>query len=267
MNVARRNNVHVSGSGDSTVVFAHGYGCDQSMWRYVAPQMGARFRTVCFDLVGSGGSDVKAYDFQRYGSLHAYAEDLLDIIDACAAGPVIYVGHSVSAMIGMLATIKQPHKFAAQVMVGPSPCYINDGDYVGGYNSEDIAGLLGMMDDNYDDWAGNLAPAIMGAPGQPDLAAELTASFRRTNRAVARHFARVTFTADHRADVPQSRVPALVLQCSDDMIAPREVGEYMHRHLPVSSLAVIDNVGHCPHMSSPGASMDVIDAFLARTLG
>lgn len=263
MNVRHRNNVHVAGDGNATMVFVHGYGCDQSMWRFVAPQFGARYRTVGYDLTGSGGSDVKAYDFQRHGALHAHAEDLLDVIAACAAGPVIVVGHSVGAMIAMLATIRAPDKFAAQIMVGPSPCFINDGDYVGGYNREDIASLLGMMDNNYDAWAGKLAPAIMGAPEQPALAAELGASFRRTSRDVARHFARVTFLADHRVDVARSAVPALVLQCSDDLIAPREVGEYLHRHLPRSTLAVIGNVGHCPHMSAPGASTDVINAFLS----
>lgn len=264
MTVARRNNVRVAGSGDATLVFAHGYGCDQSMWRHVAPQLGERYRTICFDLVGSGGSDVRAYDFQRYSSLHAYAEDLIEIIDAFATGPVIYIGHSVSAMIGMLAAIRQTGKFAAQVMVGPSPCFINDGDYIGGYNREDIDGLLGMMDERYDEWAGALAPVIMGTPERPELAEELTASFRRTDRAVARHFARVTFTADHRADVAKCTTPTLILQCSDDLIAPREVGEYLLRQLPSARLAVIGNVGHCPHMSSPGASIDAIDAFLAQ---
>lgn len=266
MTVRYRNNVQCYGSGDVTMVFAHGFGCDQSMWRRVAPQFGSRFRIVCFDLVGSGGSDLAAYDRQRYSSLQAHAEDLLDVIDAYACGPVVFVGHSVSAMIGMLATIRRPELFVAQVMVGPSPCYVNDDDYVGGYNAEDIDVLLQMMDENYDAWAGNLAPAIMGAPEQPALGEELTASFRRTDRDIARHFARVTFTADHRADVPKSTVPALILQCSDDLIAPREVGDYLLRHLPAASLAVVSNKGHCPHMSAPDASFVEIDSFVTRIL-
>jgi sigma-B regulation protein RsbQ len=269
MSLQSRNNVHVAGSGAATMVFAHGFGCDQTMWRFLAPAFAERFRTISFDLVGSGKSDVSAYDRARYGSLHGHADDLLEILDAFATGPVIFVGHSVSTMIGLLATIKAPEKFVAQVMVGPSPCYINDGDdggYIGGFSRGDIDELLETMEANYLGWSSSLAPAIMGAPGRPELREELTDSFCRNDPEIAKHFARVTFLSDHRADVPRSTVPALILQCSDDMVAPLAVGDYLHRHLPASTLHVIDNVGHCPHMSAPTESSRAIDAFLAHTL-
>ena len=261
-----RNNVRVAGDGSATMVFAHGFGCDQTMWRFLAPAYTNRFRTIAFDLVGSGNSDLSAYDRDKYATLHGYADDLLEILDEFATGPVIFVGHSVSTMIGLLATIAAPERFAAQVMVGPSPCYINDGDYVGGFSREDIDELLETMDANYLGWSSSLAPAIMGVPDRPELRDELTGSFCSNDPAIAKHFARVTFLSDHRADVPRSPVPALILQCSDDLVAPRAVGDYLHRHLPVSTLHVIENVGHCPHMSAPTESSHAIDAFLAQTL-
>lgn len=266
MSVQVRNNVHVSGNGGATMVFSHGFGCDQTMWRYLAPAFAERFRVITYDLVGSGRSDLSAYDRARYATLHGYADDLLGILDACATGPVILVGHSVSAMIGMLATIKAPERFVAQVMVAPSACYINHPGYVGGFEREDIDELLETMEANYLGWSSSLAPAIMGAPERPTLREELTDSFCRNDPDIAKHFARVTFLSDHRADVPLSTTPALVLQCSDDLIAPRSAGEYLARHLPQCELHVIDNIGHCPHMSAPTASTRAIDAFLAATL-
>ncbi len=264
--IQTRNNVRIAGNGPTTMVFSHGFGCDQTMWRFLAPAYQERFRTVSFDLVGSGGSDIAAYDRDKYASLQGYADDLIEIIDDAATGPVVFVGHSVSTMIGMLATIKAPERFAAQVMVGPSPCYINDGDYIGGFSREDIDELLETMDANYLGWSSNLAPAIMGVPDRPELREELTNSFCRNDPEIAKHFARTTFLSDHRADVPRSTVPTLILQCSDDLVAPRSVGEFLHRHLPVSTLHIIDNVGHCPHMSAPTESSRAIDDFLAQAL-
>ena len=263
MDITRRNNVHVAGSGPATVFFCHGFGCDQNMWRFMAPAYAKRFRTVLFDLVGSGKSDLSAYDYDKYGTLQGYADDVLEIAREFGQGPGIFVGHSVSAMIGMLASIKNLSAFSAQVMVGPSPCYINDGDYVGGFERKDIEGLLETMQSNYLGWSSTMAPAIMGAPDQPELATELTNSFCRTDPDIAAHFARVTFMSDHRADLPKLHVPTLILQCSDDIIAPRAVGDYMKRTIPQATLTVIRNQGHCPHMSSPGASSDAIDMFLA----
>jgi sigma-B regulation protein RsbQ len=216
--------------------------------------------------VGSGASDLAAYDRDKYGSLHGYADDLLEIIDECTSGPVVLVAHSVSAMSGMLATIDAPQRFAAQVMIGPSPCYINDDGYVGGFSRADIGELLDTMDANYLGWSSSMAPAIMGAPERPALGAELSASFCRNDPEIARHFARVTFLSDHRADLARSTVPALILQCSDDLIAPRAVGDYLQRHLPNSTQQVIKNVGHCPHLSTPAETARAIDAFLAQVL-
>lgn len=266
MSVLVKNNVRIAGDGAATMVFAHGFGCDQTMWRFLTPAFGEHFRTVSFDLVGSGASDITAYDRVKYGTLHGYADDLLEILDECATGPVVFVGHSVSTMIGMLATIKAPERFAAQVMIGPSPCYINDGDYIGGFRHEDIDELLETLESNYLGWSSSMAPAIMGVPDQPALREELRDGFCRNDPEIAKHFARVTFLSDHRADVPKSQVPALILQCSDDLIAPRAVGDYLHRHLPNSILHVIENVGHCPHMSAPTESSRVIESFLAQTL-
>lgn len=262
-----RNNVRVAGDGAITMVFAHGFGCDQTMWNRLAPMYAGRFRTLTFDLVGSGGSDLAAYDRAKYGTLHGYAGDLIEILREHVSGKAVFVGHSVSAMIGMLAAIEAPGLFATQVMVCPSPCYIDDDGYLGGFSRGDIDELLDTMDANYLGWSSSLAPAIMGAPDRPELGLELTDSFCRNDPDVARHFARTTFLSDHRPDVPHSRVPALILQCSDDMVAPRQVGDYLHRHLPHSSLSVIENIGHCPHVSAPAASARAIDAFLARTLG
>jgi sigma-B regulation protein RsbQ len=265
MSVTTRNNVKVSGDGPATLFFAHGFGCDQNMWRLLAPEYATRFRTVVFDLVGSGNSDLSAYDPRKYSSLQGYADDIVEIVEELRADrPVVFVGHSVSAMIGMLADLKSPTPFAAQIMIGPSPCYINDGDYVGGFTRQDIDSLLETLEGNYLGWASNMAPAIMGAPGQPELGVELVNSFCRTDPEIAKQFARVTFLSDERAHLPELKTPTLIVQCNDDLIAPMSVGRYMHAKLPVSTLAVIENVGHCPHLSSPSACTAAIDAFLEQ---
>ena len=263
MSVQQRNNVHIMGEGPLTMVFSHGFGCDQNMWRLIAPQYASRFRTVTFDLVGAGGSDLNAYDAQKYDSLSGYADDLLEVIDAFAQGPIVFVGHSVSAMVGLLAGIRAPERFIGHVMVGPSPCYINDGDYVGGFTRDDIHSLLDTLDSNYLGWASSTAPAIMGAPSQPELGVELTQSFCRTDPDIAKHFARVTFLSDNRADLPKLQTPTLIVQSSDDLIAPVAVGEYLQRTLPNATLRVVNNVGHCPHLSAPCASADAINEFLS----
>jgi sigma-B regulation protein RsbQ len=266
MSIQIRHHVRVAGSNAATMVFIHGFGCDQTMWRFLAPVYEDRFRIVTYDLVGSGQSDLSAYDRDKYASLHGHAADLLELLDAVSPEPAVLVGHSVGATIGMLAAIAAPQRIKAQVMVGPSPCYINDGDYVGGFNRSDIDGLIDAMDEDYLGWSRSVAPMIMGAPNQPQLSEELAARFRHNEPAIARHFARATFYSDHRADVPRSTAPSLILQCSDDLIAPREVGDWLQRHLPNSSLRVVRNVGHCPHMSAPTESSRAIDAFLAQTL-
>lgn len=263
MSIQRRNNVKVQGTGDVSLLFAHGFGCDQNMWRLLVPGYASRYRVITFDLVGSGLSDLSAYDPRKYDTLGGYADDVLEIVDEFAQGPVIFAGHSVSAMIGMLAGIQAPDKIAGHVMFGPSPCYINDGDYVGGFSREDIDSLLDTLESNYLGWASSMAPAIMGAPDRPELGAELTDSFCRTDPEIAKHFARVTFLSDNRADLARLQAPALIVQSTEDFIAPVAVGEYMHRQLPRSTLRVVENVGHCPHLSAPSASSAAMDEFLA----
>ena len=262
MGVLERNNVHCTGAGPA-MMFVHGFGCDQNMWRLLAPHFARTHRVVLLDLVGSGKSDLSAYQRDKYGSLHGHSRDICEIIDALQLSDVVFVGHSVSAMIGLLANLACPALFRAQVMVGPSPSYVNDGDYVGGFERSDIEQLLETLEANYLGWSSNMAPVIMGAPDQPELAVELTNSFCRTDPEIARHFARVTFLSDHRADLAELQSPTLILQSSDDLIAPRAVGEYMHRHIRNSILKIIDNVGHCPHLSAPSASVDAIETFLA----
>lgn len=264
MSVLRRNNVQVSGKGPP-MVFVHGFGCDQAMWRLLAPHFAETHTCILMDLVGSGQSDLTAYDPVRHGTLHGYAADLCEVLAATTTAPAICVGHSVSAMIGMLANLQCPDQFLAQVMVGPSPCYINDGDYVGGFERADIESLLETLESNYLGWSSTMAPAIMGAPDQPELGVELTNSFCRTDPEIAKQFARVTFLSDHRADLPRLHAPTLVLQCSDDLIAPLAVGEYLQRTIPHCTLRVIENVGHCPHLSAPSASAEAMEQFL-RTL-
>lgn len=264
MDLKKRNNVKVTGSGPATLMFSHGFGCDQNMWRFLVPHYVSRFRVVSFDLVGAGMSDVSAYDRDKYSSLQGYATDTLELVDAFGKGPVVFVGHSVSAMIGLLAAVREPTRIATHIMMGPSPCYIDDGRYVGGFSRADIDSLLETLESNYLGWASGMAPAIMGTPEKPELGEELTNSFCRTDPDIAKQFARVTFMADNRADLPKLTAPTLIVQSSDDFIAPVAVGEYMRRTLPNAELAVVENVGHCPHLSAPCASIEAVDAFLSE---
>lgn len=264
MTLRHRNHIHIIGDGPATMVFAHGFGCDQNMWRLMEPLYGQRFRTLRFDLVGSGSSDLTAYDRDKYGSLEGYADDLIEILEKCTDEPVLFVGHSVSAMIGMLADLKAPGRFTAHVMIAPSPCYINHPGYVGGFSRDDIDSLLGTLEGNYLGWSSNMAPTIMGAPDQPALGEELANSFCRTDPDIAKHFARVTFLSDHRAELQHLKTPTLIVQCDDDIIAPVAVGEYMQREILNSTLAVIRNIGHCPHLSAPSACAEAMDRFLEQ---
>lgn len=271
MSVQQRNNVNsmgVSGSSSNapTLVFAHGFGCDQNMWRFVLPAFTADYPVLMFDLVGAGLSDASAYDRSKYDSLHGYASDLLEILDEYANGPVIFIGHSVAGMIGVLADLQAPGRFAAHVLIGSSPCYLNDGDYRGGFEHSDIQSLLQTLESNYLGWSSTIAPTLMGAPERPELGAELASSFSRTDPEIVKHFARVTFTADHRADVARLATPALILQCSDDVIVPQTVGSYLQASMPNATLRVIDNIGHLPHMSSPNTCIQAIRDYLPTLL-
>ena len=261
--VRRRNNVRELGTGTQPMLFAHGFGCDQNMWRLVTPAFEDDYRVVLFDYVGSGKSDLAAYDAERYGSLDGYARDILEIIRELDLRDVIFVGHSVSSIIGVLAAKAEPERFAHLVLVCPSPSYINHPpDYHGGFERADIEGLLDMMDKNYIGWAGYLTPVIMGNEQRPELTRELNDSFCSTDPVIARRFAQVTFLSDNRADLADVSVPTLVLQSAVDAIAPPEVGKFVADAMPESTLRVIDTVGHCPHMSHPDETIAAVREYL-----
>jgi sigma-B regulation protein RsbQ len=264
--VLQRNNVRVTGNGTQPMLFAHGFGCDQNMWRFITPDFEDDYKLVLFDYVGSGKSDISAYDPTRYGKLDGYADDVLDIVHALDLRDVIFVGHSVSSMVGVLAANREPDRFERLVLVGPSPRYINDGPYVGGFDRKDIEGLFEMMDRNFIGWANFLAPAIVKNPERPELGQELTDSFCSTDPVIARRFAEATFLADNRDDLAKVTVPSLILQCSDDMVAPVEVGRYLHRELPGSTFRQMNATGHCPHMSHPDETVALIKEYLGSAV-
>jgi sigma-B regulation protein RsbQ len=263
MDVQRRNNVTVTGRPDGVpMLFAHGFGCDKGMWRHVAPAFESTHRVVLFDHVGAGGSDLSAYDVERYSRLEGYAADVVQVIEALELPPVVFVGHSVSAMMGVLAAADRPDLFDRLVLVGPSPRYIDDDGYRGGFAQDEIDELLETMDGNYLGWSQHIAPVIMGVPDRPELGEELVGSFCRTDPTIARRFARTTFLSDNRADLSRVRTPSLVVQCRNDAIAPVEVGTYVHEHLPDSELVLLDVTGHCPNLSAPDQLVTAMTRYL-----
>jgi sigma-B regulation protein RsbQ len=263
--VIRRNNVTISGPDDGQVVlFAHGFGCDQAMWGKLLPYFGDEYRLVLFDHVGAGHSDISAYDWEKYGSLNGYASDLLEICAVLELEDVILVGHSVSTMIGVIAAVQEPERFSDLVLLAPSPRHTDDpyDGYVGGFSRDDIQGMLASLDSNYFAWAAALAPVVMGNPQHPELAEDLRVSFCRTNPAIARHFAEVTFFSDTRPELKKVRTSSLILQCSDDQLAPLEVGAYLHKNLEHSTLVQLQATGHCPHLSAPEETAGAILHYL-----
>ncbi|WP_232628280.1 alpha/beta fold hydrolase [Methylobacterium sp. Leaf118] len=262
MSIVRRHNVKVAGSAGTAMVFAHGFGCDQNMWRFVAPAFEDRYRTVLFDHIGAGGSDPAAFDAVRYAVLDGYADDVVAICRAVSVTGGVFVGHSVSAMIGILAYKKAPELFESLILICPSPRYLDDTDYVGGFSAAQVEELLDFLDDNQIGWSQAMAPAIMAHADRPELGEELTDSFCRMDPAIAKRFARTTFLSDNRADLADVQARCLVIQCAEDILAPAEVGAYMHRHLPNSTLAILDTTGHCPNLSAPKETIAAIEAFL-----
>ena len=247
------------------MMFAHGFGCDQNMWRFVVPAFEVDYKIILFDYVGSGKSDVNAYQPARYGDLSGYAKDVLEICAALALEDVIFVGHSVSSMIGVLAAVERPELFKSLIQVVPSPCYINHPpDYVGGFERPDIEGLLDMMDKNYMGWASFLAPVIMKNSERPELSKELEESFCSTDPRIARQFAEATFYSDNREDLTKLKTPSLIIQVADDAIAPVSVGDFLHKNLPESTLHLMDATGHCPHMSHPRETIEIIKDYLNK---
>jgi sigma-B regulation protein RsbQ len=265
VSVAARNNICEHGlPAGQPMLFAHGFGCDQNMWRHVWPAFADRYRIVLFDHVGAGGSDAAAFTRDRYASLQGYADDVLEICEDLGLADVVFVGHSVSAMIGVLAAAAEPDRFSQLVLVGPSPRYLDDQGYVGGFTQEDIDELLDALDSNYLGWSSAMAPVIMGNADRPALAGELESSFCRADPEIAAHFARTTFLADNRDDLARVRTPSLVLQCARDAIAPESVGRYVHDHLPGSVFVQLQATGHCPNLSAPDETIAAIQSFLGR---
>ena len=261
--VLERNNVKVIGEGIETIMFAHGFGCDQSMWRHIVPSFEKDYRIVLFDYVGSGNSDLTAYDSEKYSTLHGYAQDVLDIIDELQLEQFIFVGHSVSSMIGMLASIERPDRFKHIVMVGPSPRYLNDaGRYYGGFEKKDVLELLDMMEMNFIGWASFMAPLVTDSIVNPNVSKEVERSFNSGDPIITKQFAEVTFFSDHRKDLAKSITPTLIIQCSDDSIVPIEVGEYLHNHLENSEFQLMDVKGHYPHLSNPTKTVQLIKEYL-----
>lgn len=265
--ILRKYNGTISGSGSETVVLAHGYGCDKSMWRFLTPRLSQIYRVVTFDLMGCGSSNLQFYSVERYSNLQAYANDIIELITGSGFGSVHFVGHSVGAIIGMLAAIKRPELFRTLLMVSPSPAYVNRGDYVGGFEQEDIDEMIETLESNYLGWSATITPVITGKENGVVFSDELNRSFCSMRPDIARQFARVTFSSDNRADVPLCGVPTLVLQVTDDVIAPVSVGQWMHKKLPVSELVLLQTVGHCPHMTAPDQTFAEMSRFLSTSGG
>lgn len=260
LSVHGRNNLRITGSGGRAMLFAHGFGCDQNMWRFVIPAFEDRFQCIAMDHVGHGRSDLSAYDPDKYSTLHGYADDIVDIGRELGLQDAVFVGHSVSAMIGALASLKAPDLFDTLVMVGPSPRYIDDDGYVGGFSEEQIDELLDALADNHMGWSAAMAPAIIGNPDRPELGEELTNSFCATDPKIAKEFAAVTFKSDNRQDLSRVKTRTLVLQCREDIIASEEVGAYVRDHIPNSEMVILNATGHCPNLSAPDEVVRAIDA-------
>jgi len=257
-----RNNITIQGTGSKSMFLVHGYGCDQNMWRFITPQFKEDYRIILIDLVGSGKSDENAYDYDKYSSLEGYADDIIEICDALNTKDVCFVGHSVSAMIGTLAAIKKPTLFKKLIMIGPSPRYINDSDYFGGFSQNDIDDLMETIDSNYLGWSSAMAPVIMGNAERPELAAELEQSFCQNNPEIAKHFAKVTFQGDNRIDLKKLTTDTLVIQSKEDAIASVKVGQYVHENIANSKLAIVETTGHCPHLSGPNQTIEAMKKYL-----
>ncbi|WP_226666369.1 alpha/beta fold hydrolase [Metabacillus litoralis] len=267
LDIVTRNNVKIIGNGPKTICFAHGFGCDQNVWNLVTNHFKDEYRLILFDYVGSGKSDKEAYNSDRYGTLDGYAQDVLDIYHALNLKDTIFVGHSVSSMIGMLASLREPSLFSHLIMIGPSPCYLNDPpNYYGGFEKEDIEGLLDMMEKNYKNWASSFASIAVGHPDQPELKQQLQNNFCSIDPVISKQFAKVTFYADHRKDLKQVTVPSLILQCTEDIIAPEGVGIYLSEHLPNSTLNIMDATLHCPHLSHPEETVKLMKEYLKKVL-
>ena len=263
MNVIQRNNVSIKGIGKQVMLYAHGFGCDQNMWRFITPSFEEDYKVVLFDHVGAGNSDLSAYSSKKYSQLEGYAADIIEICEEMELTDIIFVGHSVGSIIGMIASIQAPSLFKSLIMVSPSASYINDGDYVGGFTREQITELMDSLDNNHLGWSMSMAPVIMANPERGELAEELTNSFCRSNPDITKEFARTTFFSDKRDLLPKVSIPTLILQCSEDVIAPEEVGIYMHEKIKDSQFVLMEATGHCPNLSAPEETIAAMKVFLS----
>ena len=264
--INRLFNINTYGKGTQPMLFAHGFGCDQNMFRFLYPYFEEDYKIILFDYIGAGKSDASVYSAEKYGTLSSYADDVIDICNSLELSDVIFVGHSVSSMIGVLASNKQPDLFSKLILIGPSPKYINDGDYTGGFEEDAILDLLETLDSNYLGWSQSMAPVIMGNDDRPELGEELSNSFCRTDPEIAKNFARITFLSDNREDLKKVELPCLIIQSKQDVIAPIEVGKYTARELKNGTLTIIDATGHCPNISAPEVTAAAIKEFLSMNL-
>ena len=262
IDVLKRNNVNIIGKGDKVILFAHGFGCSQNAWKRIISSFAEEYKLVLFDYVGAGKSDISAYDNSRYNSLDGYAMDIIEICDELKIKDAIFIGHSVSAMIGALVAIKHPCIFKKLIFIAPSPCYINEEGYVGGFEKEDIDALLELMENDFASFTKSMVPVIVANPSQPELADEMENNFCTTDKEILKQFARITFLSDNRKDLPDIPVESLTLQCSEDIIAPTEVGKYINENTPKNKLVILQATGHCPHMSAPEETINNIKSFL-----
>ena len=263
MSLAQQHAISIRGRGETPMIFLHGYGCDQNMWRLMTPYFEPSHKVVLYDQIGAGKSDVSAYDKAKYASLEGYADDLIAICQVLALGPVVVVAHSVGCTIALLAARRRPELFDRLALVGPSPCYVNEGDYVGGFARNELDEMLEFLQINHAGWSARMAPVIMGHPERPELAAELEASFCRIDPTIAHEFAKATFLSAHRAELADVTTPTLILQSDEDVVAPVTVGSYMHAVMPDSALVVLRSPGHCPHISAADRVAAAILHYLA----
>lgn len=262
MSIKSKLNAKTVGEGSPTLVFIHGYGCDQNMWRFVAPTFSSSYRCVLYDLVGMGGSDYSSYDLDRYASLEAHAGDLQALLEELEIDDAVLIGHSVGATIACLTSLQGSARIRALALVAPSPSFINDSDYVGGFDRASIEGLIGLMEQNFLGWTEQVAPVISGQESDGETTEELSRSFCRTDPSIAKHFGRVTFLADHRTEMAQVTLPTLVLQCRNDALAPVEVGQWLEERMAQGRLEIIEATGHCPHMTDPEKTIVALRGFL-----
>ncbi|WP_316806398.1 alpha/beta hydrolase [Pedobacter agri] len=257
-----RNNVKILGQGSQVIMFAHGFGCAQSSWKYITDAFLEDYRVILFDYVGSGQSDQNQYDYHKYSTLEGYACDVIDIIEALGLKDIIFVGHSVSSMIGMIAALQIPESFKKLIFIGPSPRYLNDRDYIGGFESADIESIFTQIAEDYVGWTKGISPAVMDKAEQPELADFLQECFEETEPSIALAFAMATFKADYRHQIKNLRVPSLTLQSSNDMMAPQSAGEYIHQNTRDNFLVVMKATGHFPHISEPKETIREIKDFI-----